>query len=302
MTAPVEDGWLAASDGTRIAYRDHGGTGRGLVLLHGGGANLVSMDQYATRLGTSRRTVAIDVRSCGQSDDPPHFTLTDAAGDVATVVEQLGMGPADVVGHSMGGFVAGFYGTAHPDARIVSIDGFGPGTTTVGSAADRAEFRAFQGRMRAAFFQMTSAPDTGDRAWRDEQVDLLTELYPRMGYTAPNGRTMALRNFVDLGDGRFRRRPPRHLFADAFADDGDLDVLRMYRDVRCPTLIIRCTDSGAPAVLDRELAALSATNHMVEVLSLPLTHLAPAWDALDDVVAEIERFLATSTPGQPPTP
>jgi pimeloyl-ACP methyl ester carboxylesterase len=176
MTVGVVDGFLAASDGTRIAYRDHGGTGRGLVLLHGGGANLESMDQYAVRLGASRRTVAIDLRACGQSDDPPHFTLMDAAGDVGLVVEQLRMGPVDVVGHSMGGFVAGFYGTANPDARIVSIDGFGPGMVTVGSTADRIEFRAFQDQMRAAFFEMTSGPDTGDRAWRDEQVDLLTEL------------------------------------------------------------------------------------------------------------------------------
>jgi pimeloyl-ACP methyl ester carboxylesterase len=291
MTAGVKDGWLAASDGVRIAYRDHGGIGRGLVLLHGGAANLESMDQYATRLGAARRTVAIDLRSCGQSDDAPHFTLTDAAGDVRLVVEELQMGPVDVVGHSMGGFVAGLYGTANAHARIVSIDGFGPGMVTVGSAADRVEFRAFQDQMRAAFFEMTSAPDTGDRAWRDEQVDLLAEIYPRMGYTAPNARAMALRNFVELDDGRFRRRPPRHLFADAFADDGDLDILRMYRDVRCPTLIIRCSHSEAPEVLDRELAALSATNHMVQVVSLPLTHLAPAWDAIDEVVGEIERFL-----------
>ena len=32
-----------------------------VVLLHGGGANLVSMDQYAQRLGRSRRTVALDL-------------------------------------------------------------------------------------------------------------------------------------------------------------------------------------------------------------------------------------------------
>lgn len=179
------------------------------------------------------------------------------------------MGPVGVVGHSLGGFVAGFYGTANPDARIVSIDGFGPGMTTVGSAADRVEFRAFPNRMRAAFSQMTSAPDTGDRGWRDAQVALVTDQYPRMVNTAPNARTMALRNCVEVGDGRFRRRPPHHVFADAFADDGDLDVLRMYRDVRYPTLIIRCSRSGAPEVLDRELAALSATNRMVRVVSLP---------------------------------
>jgi pimeloyl-ACP methyl ester carboxylesterase len=287
----VVEGSVRARDGVRIAYRDHGGEGRGLVLLHGGGANLESMDQYAERLGPGRRTVAIDVRSCGQSGDPDHFRLTDAAQDVATVVSSLGLGAVDVVGHSMGGFLAGFYGTEHPNARVVSIDGFGPGMVTVGTETERAEFRASQEEMKAAFFAMTAPPETGDRAWRDHQVEVLCETYPRIGYTAPNGRAMAERSFVADDDGTFRRHPSRQLFDHAFTDDGGADILRMYRRLRCPTLIVRCTRSGAPSVLDLELDALTSANSRVRVVRMPLTHMAPAWDALDEVVAEVEDFL-----------
>ena len=295
------DGRVGAADGIEIAYRDHGGSGRGLVLLHGGGANLESMDQYADRLGGGRRCVAVDLRSCGQSGDPARFRLIDAASDVATVVDRLELGPVDVVGHSMGGFVAGFYATEHPSSRIVSIDGFGPGAVTVGSVADRADFRAFQEGMRAAFFAMTEPPESGDREWRDRQIEALCEVFPLIGYTAPNARAMAVRNFVDVGGGLFLRRPPRHLFADAFADDGDRDILRMYRDVTSPTLVIRCTRSGAPGVLDDELDALTAANPWVQVQRLPLTHLAPAWDALDEVAAVIDRFFEeVPAPGQVP--
>ena len=85
--------------------------------------------------------------------------------------------------------------------------------------------------------------------------------------------------------------------ADAFADDGEADILRMYRHTRAPTLIIRCTESGAPAVLDQELDALTAANEAVQVLRLPLTHLAPAWDAIDDVVVEIGPGLGSLTLG-----
>jgi pimeloyl-ACP methyl ester carboxylesterase len=296
VTDEAVEGWVGAPDGVRIAYRDHGGSGRGLVLVHGGGANLESMDQYADRLGNGRRTVAIDVRCCGKSDDAPHFRLTDAASDIAAVVDALDLGPVDVVGHSMGGFVGGFYGTAHASARVVSIDGFGPGMVTLGTASDHAEFRAFQDGMRDAFFVMTAPPETGDVHWRDEQIELLCEVFPRIGYTAPNARAMATRNFVPLVDGSYQRRPPRHLFADAFADDGDADILRMYRHTAAPTLIIRCTESGAPGVLDTELDALAAVNEAVEVLRLPMTHLAPAWDAIDDVVAAVEPFLDRAVP------
>jgi pimeloyl-ACP methyl ester carboxylesterase len=290
----AREGHVVARDGVRIAFRDHGGEGRPLVLLHGGGANLVSMDQYAQRLGRFRRTVAMDIRACGQSGDPARFRLRDAAGDVEVLVDELGLGAVDVVGHSMGGFVAGWFGTNRAESRVVSIDGFGPGMVTVGSEADRAEFRAFQDGMRSAFFEMTSPPESGDRRWRDDQIAMLIELFPRIGYTAPNAAEMAARNLLETADGVFERRPPRHLFADAFEDDGTEDILRMYRQLRCPTLIIRCTDSGAPAVLDAELDGLAAANPNIRVARMPLTHLAPAWDAIDDVIAQIEDFLGSS--------
>lgn len=288
----TRDGRLTAADGTTLAYRDHGGSGRGLVLLHGGGANLVSMDQWAARLGSDRRTVALDIRACGQSGDPARFRLRDAGRDVAALAEHLDLGPVDVVGHSLGGFVGAWYGTDEPAARVVSIDGFGPGAVHVGSDVAREEFRAFQSAMRSAFFEMTAPPETGDRAWADAQVARMTATFPLMGYTAPNGRLMAERNVVDLGDGRYERRPKRHLFADAFADDGDADLLRMYREVQCPLLLVRCTRSGAPSVLDLALDELERQNEHITVVRLPLTHLAPAWDALEDVAGEVDRFFA----------
>jgi hypothetical protein len=49
-------------------------------------------------------------------------------------------------------------------------------------------------------------------------------------------------------------------------------------------------------VLDAELDALAATNPSVRVLRLPLTHLAPARDAIDEVVVEIEHFFAHADP------
>lgn len=144
--------------------------------------------------------------------------------------------------------------------------------------------------------EMTHPPESGDRAWRDAQLATLTGLLPHIGYTAPNAAELAARNFVEVGDGEYARRPPRHLFTDAFEDDGDADILRMYREVRCPTLIIRCTLSGAPAVLDTALDELVAHNPNVQVVRKPLTHLAPAWDALDEIVTTVEAFFAATAP------
>jgi pimeloyl-ACP methyl ester carboxylesterase len=289
---------LRAHDGLELAYRLYrNGAGRPLLLLHGGGANLVSMDQWAERLGAGHTTVSLDIRGCGQSGDLDRFSWADTVRDLESLVDELALGPVDIVGHSLGGFVAGFYATDHPEARVVSIDGFGPGMPTVGDDADQAAFASFQAGMKAAFWAMTEPPDEGDRAWRDAQVEALVALFPRMGYTAPNARAMAERNLVDLGDGRYRRHPSRVVFVGGFADGGTGDVLRMYRHVRSPTLIVRCTESGAPLVLDQELDALAEANGHVEVARLPLTHLAPAWDAIDEVAALAHEFLSRPYPG-----
>ena len=54
----------------------------------------------------------------------------------------------------MGGFVGGWYATAHPEARVVSIDGFGPGQVTQGDEGEQEASRRFQ------------APRCGPRSWR----------------------------------------------------------------------------------------------------------------------------------------
>lgn len=290
MSWPRE-GFVPASDGTPIAYRDHGGEGPALVLLHGGGANLESMDQYAERLQSSRRCIAMDVRACGHSGDPARFRLVEAAADIDALARGLRLGVVDVLGHSLGGFLAGYHGSVHA-VRVVSIDGFGPGMVTVGTAAQRREFRSFRDGMREAFFAMTSAPETGDWRWRDEQIEHLCSVFPQIGYTAPNARAMAERNLVAIGEGQWARRPPRHLFSDAFEDDGESDVLRMYRQAKGPTMIIRCTRSDAPPVLDVALDELCSTNLNVSVVPMPFTHLEPAWDTIDEVVDAVIPFLA----------
>ena len=127
-TVVSSDGRFASFDGIEVAYRDYGGGGDGLVLLHGIGGNLESMAGLARLLGVDRRVVSLDVRCCGQSGDADRFSLDDAASDVELLVENLGLRNAAVVGASMGGIIAGYYGARHPEAAVVSIDGFATGT------------------------------------------------------------------------------------------------------------------------------------------------------------------------------
>ncbi|PWU45911.1 hypothetical protein DLJ46_19915 [Micromonospora globispora] len=290
----MNDGTVVAPDGVEIAYRDYGGRGRGLVLLHGVGANLVTMDQYAERLGTGRRVVSIDIRFCGQSGEADRFRWPDAVADIEAVTGALGLGEFDVVGHSLGGIVAGHYATAHPQARIVNIDGFGTGTASQGNAADADAMIQFRRRAAAGLLAMTAPPAEGDLAWKEVQAQLIRPRFQAFGYTAPNIDQVIERHFVALPDGRYRRHPTRRLIEDTSEETRPRNVLHMFRGNTTPTLIIHCTNSGWPPVLTAELDELAATDPNVRIARLPITHMAPAWDALDQVTDLIIQFLANT--------
>ena len=93
------------------------------------------------------------------------------------------------------------------------------------------------------------------------------------------------------------RHPARRLFSNAFDDDGGRTSSGCTATCGGPTLIIRCTESGAPPVLDQELAGLCEANPPSRVAHLALTHLAPAWDALEEVAAVIGDYFSRTPTG-----
>jgi len=92
-------------EGRRIGYDDTGGSGIPLVLLHGFPLDRTIWDEQLAALAASR-VVRIDLRGCGESEPSDGPALMEAlAGDVAGVLDALGIERAAFAGHSIGGYV-----------------------------------------------------------------------------------------------------------------------------------------------------------------------------------------------------
>jgi pimeloyl-ACP methyl ester carboxylesterase len=96
-----------------------------VVLLHGGGSTGATWHALATRLvAAGFEAVTPDLRGHGAGPRPGTYPLAGFAADVLALLESLGPEPVDLIGHSLGGYVALAVATARPDRvrRLVVED------------------------------------------------------------------------------------------------------------------------------------------------------------------------------------
>lgn len=107
LAAPVAER-AAVQDGVSVAYRMWGGpAGRGIVLVHGGGAHSRWWDHIAPLLAAGRRVIAVDLSGHGDSGRRESYSLDVWAEEIMAVAADAGLdAPPVVIGHSMGGLVA----------------------------------------------------------------------------------------------------------------------------------------------------------------------------------------------------
>jgi len=119
----------------RIRYTERSGEGTPVVLIHGFGGDLDNWLFNIDALSESAPVYALDLPGHGQSskavDNPGLATLVSA---VTQLMDHLSIDKAHLVGHSMGGLVAGQTAIENP-SRIASI-------TLIGSAGLGSEINA----------------------------------------------------------------------------------------------------------------------------------------------------------------
>ena len=114
-------GFVEANDGVRLYYEDSG-SGKPVVLIHGGGLSLGWWSKQIPVLSRRFRVIAADTRGNGRSDKTPwgHRTARYAA-DVRAIIESLDLREVTLVGWSIGARTVLSYIELFRDYRLKGV-------------------------------------------------------------------------------------------------------------------------------------------------------------------------------------
>ncbi|GAA0528917.1 alpha/beta hydrolase [Saccharopolyspora subtropica] len=123
--------FATCTDQAKIYYEVRG-AGEPLVLLSGQANTHHWWDRVHADFAAVHQTIVLDYLGTGQSDKPAdaEYSVRRFAGDVISILDELGIARAHVYGTSMGGKVAQWLAVDHPD-RVGALV---LGCTSVGGA------------------------------------------------------------------------------------------------------------------------------------------------------------------------
>ena len=238
MPTPTDTDHHINLRGLPFHYRDWGGDGQPVLLLHGLASTCHIWDLVAPALAADFRVAALDQRGHGQSAQVDEgYDFATVLGDAAAFIEVMGWGERPVVvGHSWGADVALELAVAHPDnvSGIVFVDG---GTIDISNRPGRTREQIREDMAPPIFTGFTP-----------EMMRERVESNGRFGPNPPPAVTEAvLANFRVLDDGTIQSnlRRENHLrIIDALWDHKPAEL---YAQLQCPVLMLPARQSNSDA-------------------------------------------------------
>jgi pimeloyl-ACP methyl ester carboxylesterase len=216
-------------DGVELEYEEHGRGERPFLLVHGFTGCRDDFREMLPRLAASGRTLALDLRGHGGSQntgDAAGYTLDRLAEDVQGFLDAVGIERCDLLGHSMGGMVALRVALARP-ARVASLVLM---DTTAGPIDSRA----------APFMELAA------KIARESGMEALWQAARTIGESSPDLPDAVRRHIERVGREAYWERSRAKLTAMdpvAFATLGPrlgdhASLAPRLGEIRCPTLVM----------------------------------------------------------------
>ena len=242
-------------NGLRLSYRDWGGAGQEIILLHGLASNCRIWDLVAPNLAINNRVVALDQRGHGKSDKPNNgYDFETIVGDLQYFINVLQFVNPIVIGHSWGGNVALSYASEKnmETAGIVLVDG---GTIEISSQLD-SNLEQAKIDMAPPVWDGMTENDLLERArrWRPEGMDSEAHI------------DILLANFQFLENGTITSRLARENHIRIIEALWEHKPSSLYKSVRCPVLIMPARqgwNSETSDKSDKKLATVKFASEMI---------------------------------------
>ncbi|GAA4984338.1 pimeloyl-ACP methyl ester carboxylesterase [Nonomuraea thailandensis] len=198
----MTQGAYASVNGIDLYYEVLGADRPGppLVMLHGGGYTFrLSFDSLLPALAAERKVIGVELQGHGHTADSDRpFSIRQCAEDVLALLDQLGVGRADLFGYSLGGLVSTEVAVSAPDRvgravlaashfRATRSEAYYPEITALDLASPRMPTEEEAAAMQRAYDEVAPDPegffpfvrkiepvvhDFG--GWTDEQLARLT--------------------------------------------------------------------------------------------------------------------------------
>ena len=127
MSLPTQRFMVPVQGGELAVFQYGDGTGQPVLLIHGVTSSNRAFQLFADALITrGKAPFAVDLRGRGDSNSlQGPFGMRQHAADMSAVIDHFGWNKVDVIGHSMGGFVAAALVGLYPDSvgEVVFADG-----------------------------------------------------------------------------------------------------------------------------------------------------------------------------------
>ena len=270
----------AAVNGLRLRYLEWGRPGAlPVICVHGYASSAEAFNAMARRIQDRAHIIAMDVRGHGESAWSPDgaYQYADQAGDLAALVDALGIERFVLIGTSMGGVIAMVYASQNPERlRGLVLNDIGPDveagssriTGLVGSRP--ADFASLEEAMQ---YRRETSPITAARPLEDQEETARGVLQQR-----PDG-CWAWKMDPAYIEQRVKRGAPARPA-----------LWPTLETLPCPTQIVWGTDSDvlSEAQAKRMVAALPRG----ELVSVPGVGHAPTL-VEPPVLAALDRLLAT---------
>ncbi|MCB1739493.1 MAG: alpha/beta hydrolase [Gammaproteobacteria bacterium] len=261
-----------------------------LLLVHGGRDHCRNWDWVAEQFRQDYHIIAPDLRGHGDSQWSigGNYHLADYVYDIAQLLHQTGLTPVTIIGHSLGGAISLHYSGAFADnvTRLVAIEGMGrpPEKRTEEQRAPTERFGQWLTEMRELSGRIPKRYPT------------LEDAFERMRTANPHLSADQARHLTEHGvnqneDGSYSWKFDNYVRLHSPFSMRGWDTVEFWRGIRCPTLLVRGTESWAT---DPQTDGRIQYFHDARCLALDGAGHWVHHDRFEAFVAAVKAFLAES--------